>query len=135
MTFQKILNAFLTVFCLTTSANALTTTQANPIPADLLNSVQWEIQKQMSFTSKNETTSLLWTPKTIELQNMTAESQPTLNPYAPGETFYRLLYDVGLGHNMDTQVIYWRQCSVTISFVGQTWGEPQVDCDISSPLR
>jgi hypothetical protein len=100
-----------------------------------MNSVQWEIQKQMSFTSKNETNTLLWTPKTMELQNITAESQPILNPYAPGETLYQLLYDVGLGHNMDTGVIYWRQCTVTISFVGQSWGDPNVDCDPSAPLN
>lgn len=101
----------------------------NPVPASVMNSVHWEIQKQMTYTSMNEKTSLLWTPKTIELQRIDAEALPLLNPYTPNETFYRLKFDIGLGHNMDSSAIYWRQCDVTVSLIGDTWGQPLIECE------
>lgn len=102
----------------------------NQVPASVMNSVQWEIQKQMTYTSLNEKTSLLWTPKIIELQKMDAEALPLFNPYTPNETLlYRLTFDIGLGHNMDTAAIYWRKCEATVSLIGDTWGQPMIECE------
>ena len=101
----------------------------NQVPASIMNSVHWEIQKQMTYTSINEKTSLLWTPKIIELQKIDGEASPLFNPYTPNEVVYRLAFDIGLGHNMDSAAIYWRKCEATVSFIGDTWGQPIVECE------
>jgi hypothetical protein len=103
------------------------------IPPKVLNQIYWEIQKQMSFSSQNETTSLLWTPQKIVKQNEEVHPQPQLNPYSPNEIFYVLLFDVSMGHNMDTSDIYWRQCQVQIASIDDIWGEPQVHCNTTNP--
>ncbi|MBY0384831.1 hypothetical protein K2X05_06695 [bacterium] len=119
---QAILNLLFALF-------AFSQPTRNPVPASIMNSVQWEIQKQMTYTSINEKTSLLWTPKTIELQRVDAEALPLFSPYTPNETLYRLKFDIGLGHNMDTAAIYWRQCEATVSLIGENWGQPIIECD------
>ena len=123
------------VFCITLlTATALSCLSAsaqissNPVPLKVMNNIYWNIQKQMSFSSINEKTSLLWTPKVIELQNLEAESQmPSL--YTPPETLFRLAFDVGIGHNMDDTVMHWRKCDVVISLIGENWGAPVLNCD------
>jgi hypothetical protein len=103
------------------------------LPAKIINQIQWDIQKQMSYSSKNETTSLLWTPQKIILQNEDISAQPQINPYTPNEVYYQLLFDVSMGHNMDPSDIYWRQCHVQIAVIDEAWGEPLVSCNTSTP--
>jgi hypothetical protein len=118
------------VFCITlivamglSTINASAQISSNPVPLEVMNSIYWNIQKQMSFTSINEKSSLLWTPKVIELQSLEGESQlPSL--YTPEETLFRLAFDVGIGHNMDETVVHWRKCEVVISLIGKNWGAP-----------
>jgi hypothetical protein len=118
------------VFCITllaamglSSINASAQISSNPVPLEVMNSIYWNIQKEMSFTSINEKSSLLWTPKVIELQSLEGESQlPSL--YTPQETLFRLAFDVGIGHNMDETVVHWRKCEVVISLIGKNWGAP-----------
>lgn len=110
------------------ASGASAQSSSNPIPHKTMNSIFLSIQKQMTFSSINEKTSLIWTPKVIELQSLEAEPLlPSL--YTPQETLYRLSFDVGIGHNMDEAVVQWRKCEATISRIESSWGAPIVSCE------
>jgi hypothetical protein len=130
---NKSLNAiftlFVVLFFVSLSVFAGNTDNSLPLPAHITNKIQLQIQREMSFTTKSETATTLWTPHTMTLQKWEASPSPALNPYAPNEVNYLLTYDVGMGHNMEGATMYWRQCDVLVNVIDGTWGEPALDCD------
>jgi hypothetical protein len=105
---------------------------SNPIPLKVMNRIYFEIQKQTTFSSINEKSSLIWTPKVIELQSLETENLlPSL--YTPQETLFRLAFDVGMGHNMDDSILKWRRCDVALSLIAKSWGRPILHCEIFTP--
>ncbi len=132
MTKQNFLFIFsLAVACSIASAQSTSVLVKKTIPPQIINAVQWDIQKNMSYTLRNEKTQLLWTPKVIDLQSIEVTASPLVNPYQPNEKMFQLTYDVGMGHNMSEEVYYWRTCEVQISQIEKTWGQPQIQCDTS----
>lgn len=130
MTKQNLLFIFsLALVCSFASAQSATVNAKKSIPPALMNTVQWEIQKNMSYTLRNEKSESLWTPKVIELQSFEGAAQPLFNPYQPNEIRFHLTFDVGMGHNMSDDIYYWRSCVVQLSKIEKTWGQPQITCD------
>ena len=126
---------FVSFFFILLSATAGISKEAKPlkIPPGVYNKILWDIQHQMTYASKNETTVLLWTPQHISLQDHEAEHMPSLSFYAPNEILRTLHFDVSMGHNMDASDIYWRNCQAQVTQIDSTWGQPYVVCDTTAP--
>lgn len=122
------------LFFIWIAAGAGTPTESTAkIPPATYHKILWDIQHQMTYTSKNETTVLLWTPQRINLQSQEAQYMPSLSMYAPNEILRTFRFDVSMGHNMDTTDIYWRSCEAQITQIDSEWGDPNVVCDNTAP--